>query len=214
VSEILVFATMCWNSVVQHECEGRDWNWVTTFWRDDCHFCFKRFHCQLKSMQIQSPDHTVAILFTSTEMCCVEFRFVDLEDGMSEWTYSFWYWLIGKWKRWLHYMIYYRVTYYSISHCWLSQNSDSILTLFGVPFKCQQHWLGDLLEYLWLWATAQVCLANTRLTVKWQHIWNIIEHAKPIQKLSLYGSTNLLHMCMTIVLVKPQPNYLCRMIPL
>jgi hypothetical protein len=42
-------------------------------------------------MKIQSTDFTVPIMFTSTDLCRVEFSFVNPEDGMSEWTYWFWY---------------------------------------------------------------------------------------------------------------------------
>jgi len=42
------------------------------------------------SWSIRSPDHGVLILFTSTDLCCVEVRYVDPEDDVSEWTYQLW----------------------------------------------------------------------------------------------------------------------------
>jgi hypothetical protein len=48
----------------------------------------------------RSPDDAVAIMFTSAGACCVELRFVDPEDGISEWTY--WSWVnlsVGERKR-------------------------------------------------------------------------------------------------------------------
>ncbi|KAF7770591.1 hypothetical protein Agabi119p4_6565 [Agaricus bisporus var. burnettii] len=37
-----------------------------------------------------SCEHGRKVLFTSMGQCCVEFRFVDLDDGVSEWAYWFW----------------------------------------------------------------------------------------------------------------------------
>jgi hypothetical protein len=80
---------------VQHEREG-EWeegkvqDWMTTFLGTRCSFCFERLQHQLKSWEAHSPDHTALVLFTSSIQHPVEVRFVDLEDGVSEWTYSFW----------------------------------------------------------------------------------------------------------------------------
>jgi hypothetical protein len=30
-------------------------------------------------------------MFTSARICAIEFKLVDAEDGMSEWTYWFWH---------------------------------------------------------------------------------------------------------------------------
>jgi hypothetical protein len=79
---------------MQHEREG-EWGegknkeWRTVFYHGNCD-CFHRLERQLESWQTQSPNHEVSILFTSTKECCVEFRFVDPKDGISEWTYWFW----------------------------------------------------------------------------------------------------------------------------
>lgn len=81
--------------VAQHEREG-EWeegkgqNWTTTFEGNECSFCLVRLKHQFKSCVTQFSNHTALILFTSTGACCVEFRFVDVEDGISEWTYRFW----------------------------------------------------------------------------------------------------------------------------
>jgi hypothetical protein len=66
-----------------------DEDWTTNLWRD-CRFCLERFKDQLERRKVLSPDHIVSILFTSTGSCCVEFHFVDPDDGISEWTYWFW----------------------------------------------------------------------------------------------------------------------------
>jgi hypothetical protein len=81
---------------VQHEREGeweegKEQNWVTILPRDDCAFCFYRLQRQLRILKIQSENFAVLMLFNSSGRCCVEFQFVDLEDGVSEWTYWFWY---------------------------------------------------------------------------------------------------------------------------
>lgn len=83
------------NCVAQHERkgewgEGNDQDWLTTFWPNDCAFCFERLKHQLQNYKIRFPDHTLFVLFTSTGSCCIEFTFVHPEDGISEWTYWFW----------------------------------------------------------------------------------------------------------------------------
>jgi hypothetical protein len=45
----------------------------------------------LENWKALSPDHPVSVLFTSIGADLVEFKFVDMEDGMSEWTYWSWY---------------------------------------------------------------------------------------------------------------------------
>jgi hypothetical protein len=86
---------------VQHEREGewgegKDHAWSTDFYVSDyysttCNFCSQRLQQQLKSWEALSPDHTISVLFTSALRSAVEFKFVDTEDGMSEWTYWFWH---------------------------------------------------------------------------------------------------------------------------
>jgi hypothetical protein len=46
---------------------------------------------QLEHWKALFPDHPVSVLLTSTGARLVEFKFVDTEDGMSEWTYRIWY---------------------------------------------------------------------------------------------------------------------------
>jgi hypothetical protein len=45
----------------------------------------------LENWKALSPDLPVWVLFTSAGTSAVEFKFVDAEDGMSEWTYWFWH---------------------------------------------------------------------------------------------------------------------------
>ncbi|XP_006463207.1 hypothetical protein AGABI2DRAFT_186861 [Agaricus bisporus var. bisporus H97] len=85
-----------WNSSCEHERtgeweEGKNQDWKTSFDIDDCNFCYRRLKRQFKRLKTHSPDHTVTVLFTYTGLCCVEFQFVDPDDGISEWTY--WYWI-------------------------------------------------------------------------------------------------------------------------
>ncbi|KAF7763851.1 hypothetical protein Agabi119p4_8388 [Agaricus bisporus var. burnettii] len=84
-----------WNAACDHERkgewgEGNDQDWLTTFWPNDCAFCFERLKHQLQNYKTRFPDHTLCVLFTSTGSCCIEFTFVHPEDGISEWTYWFW----------------------------------------------------------------------------------------------------------------------------
>jgi hypothetical protein len=86
---------------VQHEREGewgegKDHAWSTWFsmkrgFIGKCNFCGQRLERQLENLKVLSPDHPVTVLFTSLGDDFVEFRFVDTENGMSEWTYWFWY---------------------------------------------------------------------------------------------------------------------------
>ncbi|XP_006454945.1 hypothetical protein AGABI2DRAFT_176303 [Agaricus bisporus var. bisporus H97] len=64
--------------------EGKDQDWKTSSY--GCNFCYKWFKRQLASLQTHSPEHMVTVLFTCAGKCCVEFRFVDPDDGISEWT--------------------------------------------------------------------------------------------------------------------------------
>ncbi|XP_006463209.1 hypothetical protein AGABI2DRAFT_120032 [Agaricus bisporus var. bisporus H97] len=85
-----------WNPSCEHERkgeweEGKDQVWLTVFRTDDCIICYQRFEHQFQSSQTHSPNHTVTVMFTSTGKSCVEFRFVDPDDGISEWQY--WYWI-------------------------------------------------------------------------------------------------------------------------
>jgi hypothetical protein len=57
----------------------------------DCNFCSQRLERQLENLKVISPDHPVTVLFTSTEEDFVEFKFVDTENGVLEWTYWIWY---------------------------------------------------------------------------------------------------------------------------
>ncbi|EKM75091.1 hypothetical protein AGABI1DRAFT_109631 [Agaricus bisporus var. burnettii JB137-S8] len=82
---------------------GQDENWTTEFGLINigisyeepasyaCPSCLKRLKQQLVDCKTRSPDHLVTILFTSTGTCFVEFQFIDLDDGVSEWTYWFLY---------------------------------------------------------------------------------------------------------------------------
>ncbi|XP_006463127.1 hypothetical protein AGABI2DRAFT_119954 [Agaricus bisporus var. bisporus H97] len=84
-----------WKPSCPHEREGMweggtDRDWTTVFRLRDCDFCMERLEHQLKDWKTRLPDHVVPALFTSTGDCCVEFQFVDPEDGISEWTYWWW----------------------------------------------------------------------------------------------------------------------------
>ncbi|EKM74623.1 hypothetical protein AGABI1DRAFT_95514 [Agaricus bisporus var. burnettii JB137-S8] len=84
-----------WNSSCPHKRTGKwgerdNQDWKTSFQFKKCKFCTEQFERQLKDWKARSPDHVVPILFTSTGWCCVEFRFVDPKDGISEWAYQFW----------------------------------------------------------------------------------------------------------------------------
>ncbi|KAF7763848.1 hypothetical protein Agabi119p4_8385 [Agaricus bisporus var. burnettii] len=83
-----------WNSRCGHKREGQ-WkggnvqDWITTFQLKNCHFCKKRLQGELEKWRMRSPDYLVPTLFTSTGLCCVEFRVIG-SDGISEWTYWLW----------------------------------------------------------------------------------------------------------------------------
>ncbi|EKM75182.1 hypothetical protein AGABI1DRAFT_132533 [Agaricus bisporus var. burnettii JB137-S8] len=84
-----------WNSSCKHKRRGKwgerdDQDWTTSFQLGRCKFCKTRLQHQLGNWKTRSPYHTVLTLFTSTGDCCVEFQFVDPDDGMSDWTYWFW----------------------------------------------------------------------------------------------------------------------------
>jgi hypothetical protein len=87
---------------VQHEREGKwgegkDQSWSTEFrvyettLQHRCEFCCERLERQLENWKALYPDRPVLVLFTSTAVSAIEFKFVDPEDGMSEWTYWIWY---------------------------------------------------------------------------------------------------------------------------
>jgi hypothetical protein len=86
---------------MQHEREGewgegKDDAWTTEFrpntgFLDKCNFCRQRLERQLENWKALSPEYPVSVLFTSTRASFVEFKFVDTEDGMSEWTYWIWH---------------------------------------------------------------------------------------------------------------------------
>jgi hypothetical protein len=98
VSTISVFTNARWICAVQHRREGqweeeKEQKWTTTFKQLGCSFCFQRLERQLENWITRSPDCPVTIMFTSADECCVEVRFVDPEDEVSEWTYWLWIWL-------------------------------------------------------------------------------------------------------------------------
>jgi hypothetical protein len=45
----------------------------------------------LENWKALSPDHPVLVLFTSSGVGLVEFKFIDMEDEMLEWTYWIWH---------------------------------------------------------------------------------------------------------------------------
>jgi hypothetical protein len=55
----------------------------------ECSFCCQRLEHQLDNWKSQFPDYMVSVLFTSVGIGFVEFKFIDLEDDVSEWTYWF-----------------------------------------------------------------------------------------------------------------------------
>ncbi|KAF7783401.1 hypothetical protein Agabi119p4_1425 [Agaricus bisporus var. burnettii] len=78
---------------------GMDQDWKTDFEMDGllrCTFCYERFERQLRNWKTHSPQYTAVVLFTFTGNCCVEFRFIDPNDGISEWTY--WFWCYLEWE--------------------------------------------------------------------------------------------------------------------
>ncbi|XP_006457507.1 hypothetical protein AGABI2DRAFT_147031 [Agaricus bisporus var. bisporus H97] len=78
---------------------GKDQDWKTDFEMDGllrCTFCYERFERQLRNWKTHTPQYTAVVLFTFTGNCCVEFRFIDPNDGISEWTY--WFWCYLEWE--------------------------------------------------------------------------------------------------------------------
>lgn len=69
---------------------GKEQNWTTAFDQRKCPFCVARFERQLGTSIKRYPDHTAVIMFTSALQNCVELRFVDPDDGVSEWTWWVW----------------------------------------------------------------------------------------------------------------------------
>ncbi|KAF7763457.1 hypothetical protein Agabi119p4_7994 [Agaricus bisporus var. burnettii] len=87
-----------WDSYCEHVRlgdweEGKEQDWMAFLGQYGCYRCEQRLDDQLEDWKTQFPDHPVLVVFNSTGHCCVEFRFVDPEDGMSEWTYWFWCYL-------------------------------------------------------------------------------------------------------------------------
>ncbi|KAF7762006.1 hypothetical protein Agabi119p4_9998 [Agaricus bisporus var. burnettii] len=93
-----------WNPSCEHYREG-SWgegkheDWATEFHMDSlpllsaCDFCRKRLEQHFDTLKSRSPDHLVSILFTSTSGSFAEFQFIDPDDGVSEWTYWFVYYI-------------------------------------------------------------------------------------------------------------------------
>jgi hypothetical protein len=50
-----------------------------------CNYCTRRFARQF----INNPDRLATVFVDSTQMCYVEYSFVDPDDGVSEWRYRF-----------------------------------------------------------------------------------------------------------------------------
>jgi hypothetical protein len=75
--------------VGQYE-QGQEQNWTTVFNYFHCRFCYDRLERQFESQSTRFPDQAVTIMFTSSNYCCVEVKYVDPEDEASEWTYWFW----------------------------------------------------------------------------------------------------------------------------
>jgi hypothetical protein len=53
--------------------------------RNECDRCLQRFASHFSD----NLDQMVTVFIDSTEMCYVEFSFVDPNDGLSEWRYLF-----------------------------------------------------------------------------------------------------------------------------
>jgi hypothetical protein len=56
----------------------------------DVIFCCQRLKRQLEHWKVRFHDDLVTVLFTSAGTSFVEFKFVDPENGVSEWIY----WLV------------------------------------------------------------------------------------------------------------------------
>jgi hypothetical protein len=72
-------------------------NWIPCVWDNASTLlwiCCKWLEWQLENWKALYPDCLVLVLFTSTAVSAIKFKFVDLEDGMLEWTYWIWYVLL------------------------------------------------------------------------------------------------------------------------
>jgi hypothetical protein len=69
---------------------GNEQNWTTAFGQHECPFCFAKFERHLGASIKRDPDHAAMIMFTSALQNCVELRFIDPDDGVSEWTWWVW----------------------------------------------------------------------------------------------------------------------------
>ncbi|KAF7759889.1 hypothetical protein Agabi119p4_11584 [Agaricus bisporus var. burnettii] len=88
----------CWNASCKHEREGK-WEVYNQDWSTEfecpkeeidspfsCSYCYQQFTHHLKR---QSPGHLITVIDLTTTCRGVEFRFVDSDDGKSEWIYHF-----------------------------------------------------------------------------------------------------------------------------
>lgn len=62
---------------------GKEYHHEYFSFRDECDYCSRRLARHL----INNLDRRATIFADSTEMCYVEFSFVDPDDGVSEWRY-------------------------------------------------------------------------------------------------------------------------------
>jgi hypothetical protein len=82
--------------------EGKDQSWPTKFHLCDtifyqrCNFCCQQLEQQLENWKTFSPDHPVSVLFTSAQISAIEFKFINVQDDMSEWTYWIWHRFLEK----------------------------------------------------------------------------------------------------------------------
>ncbi|EKM76567.1 hypothetical protein AGABI1DRAFT_108660 [Agaricus bisporus var. burnettii JB137-S8] len=87
-----------WNTSCKHEREGK-WEVYNQDWSTEfecpkeeidspfsCSHCYQQFTYHLKR---QSPDHLITVIDLATTCRGVEFRFVDPDNGKSEWIYHF-----------------------------------------------------------------------------------------------------------------------------
>lgn len=71
--------------------ESQDQDWTTQFIvsNNHCDCCLERFFRHLQSGKTQSPNNLVTAFVNLHLFGFVEYRYIDLEDGGSEWTYLF-----------------------------------------------------------------------------------------------------------------------------
>ncbi|EKM76826.1 hypothetical protein AGABI1DRAFT_108471 [Agaricus bisporus var. burnettii JB137-S8] len=93
----------CKHSRVGDWGEGKDDDWNTDFRTggvfDSCDFCLQRLERQLDACKTRFSDLLATFLFTSTDKSFVEFRFIDPDDGVSEWTYRLVYYILEEERR-------------------------------------------------------------------------------------------------------------------